>query len=125
MQQNGVGSLIDERRKGSMRNNSGEIFLLGLRNFYNRESEHVSSKWAQTKRPTDRQKTQNSCASSAKKSFHNELSISRDPQFIVVSIGLRKGLFPQSPQRSWVKIRVIFYPRWGAKSAKSPLNLKR
>ena len=33
MQQNGVGSLIDERRKGSMRNNSGEIFLLGLRNF--------------------------------------------------------------------------------------------
>lgn len=120
-----IGSSIDERRKRSMRNNSGEIFLLGLRNFYNRESEHVSSKWAQTKRPTDRQKTQNSCASSAKKSFHNELSISRDPQFIVVSIGLRKGLFPQSPQRSWVKIRVIFYPRWGAKSAKSPLNLKR
>ncbi len=44
MQQNGVGSLIDERRKGSMRNNSDEIFLLGLRNFYNLESEHVSSK---------------------------------------------------------------------------------
>ena len=39
-----IGSSIDERRKRSMRNNSGEIFLLGLRNFYNRESEHVSSK---------------------------------------------------------------------------------
>jgi len=38
MQQNGVGSLIDERRKGSMRNNSDEIFLLGLRNFINEKA---------------------------------------------------------------------------------------
>ena len=100
-------------------------FSARVEKFYKWESEHGSSKWAQKRRPTARQKTQNSCASSAKKSFLNELSISRDPQFIVVSIGQRKGLFPQSPQRSWVKIRVIFYPRWGAKSAKSPLNLKR
>jgi hypothetical protein len=33
-----IGSTIDEQRKRSMRNNSGKIFLLGLRNFYNYES---------------------------------------------------------------------------------------
>ena len=120
-----IGSSIDERHERSMKNKSGEIFLIGLRNFYNRESEHGSSKWAQTKRPTDRQKTQTSCTSSAKKSCLHELWTSRDPKFIGVSIGQGEDLFPQSPQRSWVKIRVIFYPRWGANSEKSPLNLKR
>ena len=120
-----IGSNIDERRKCSMWNNSGEIFLLGLRNFYNWESEHGSSKWAQKRRPTDRQKTQNSCASSAKKSCLHELSISRDPKFIGASIVEGEDLFPQSPQRSWVKIRMIFYPVWGANSAQSPLNLER
>jgi hypothetical protein len=74
-----IGSTIDEQRKRSIRNNSGEIFLLGLRNLYNCESEHGSSKWAQTKRPTDRQKTQSSCASSAKKSCLHELWTSREP----------------------------------------------
>ena len=39
-----IGSSIDEQGKRSTKNNSGEIFLLCLRNFYNRESEHGSSK---------------------------------------------------------------------------------
>lgn len=120
-----IGSTIDEQRKCSMRNNSSEIFLLGWRNFYNRESEHRATKLAQTKRPTGRQKTQSSCTSSAKNSCLHALWTSRDPQFIGASIGQTEDLFPQSRQRSWVKIRVIFCLGWGAKSAQSPLNLMR